>query len=403
MRWDTLAELTFGAAVGRTLERTRVATVGVDLEALERACEIALRRIREDFGELREIDEPSVRSLALGVLRRMRERGAVESPMFAGYLGSGGNPYAIRDVALQDFGPRSSLPVFPAPAGDRHGVEALAGTRRSWYQLWVEKVLTPVNVLAATRNAADVLHVVMGALSAAGLITELPARRTNSVGAGPRAALRHCANRRHAVRAIVAEARCPGPARPRCGRASPASIRRLRIAMSGGNPDVRPGRETSTGKRTFAASYPPSTPRWCPGRSAIVSRSGSRRRTSSPGSRTCSPPRRPSSSGVDIGDLSTVVMCSVPPAPVNYVQRTGRAGRRDGNALALTVATGQPHDLYYYAEPMEMLGSRVEPPGIFLNAPAVLERQLTAFCLDCWVAAGVDESARRSTACARSR
>ena len=97
--------------------------------------------------------------------------------------------------------------------------------------------------------------------------------------------------------------------------------------------------------------------------------------------------------GVDIGDLSTVVMCSVPPAPVNYVQRTGRAGRRDGNALALTVATGQPHDLYYYAEPMEMLGSRVEPPGIFLNAPAVLERQLTAFCLDCWVASGVDASA----------
>ena len=42
---------------------------------------------------------------------------------------------------------------------------------------------------------------------------------------------------------------------------------------------------------------------------------------------------------------------------------------------------------------MEMLGSGVDPPGIYLNAPAVLERQLTAFCLDCWVAAGVDENA----------
>ena len=178
VRWDTFAELTFGAAVGRTLERTHVAAVGVDLEALECACEIALRRIREDFGELRVIDEPCVRALVLGVLRRMRERGAVESRMFDGYLASGGNPYAIRDVALQDFGPRSSLPVFPAPAGDKHGVEALAGTRRSWYQLWAEKVLTPVNVLAATRNAADVLRVVMSALGAVGLITELPSRRT---------------------------------------------------------------------------------------------------------------------------------------------------------------------------------------------------------------------------------
>ena len=86
-------------------------------------------------------------------------------------------------------------------------------------------------------------------------------------------------------------------------------------------------------------------------------------------------------------------MCSVPPAPKNYLQRTGRAGRRDGNALTVTVATGQPHDLYFYAEPLDMLASRVDPPGVFLNASAVLERQLTAFCLDNWVAAGVPEGA----------
>ena len=63
--------------------------------------------------------------------------------------------------------------------------------------------------------------------------------------------------------------------------------------------------------------------------------------------------------GIDIGDLSNVVMCSVPPAPKNYLQRTGRAGRQDGNALTVTVATGQPHDLFFYAEPLDMLASRV--------------------------------------------
>ena len=60
---------------------------------------------------------------------------------------------------------------------DRHGVEALAGSRRSWYQTWVAKVLEPVHHLAATRDAADVLHVVMHALRAAGLVSEIPARR----------------------------------------------------------------------------------------------------------------------------------------------------------------------------------------------------------------------------------
>ena len=97
--------------------------------------------------------------------------------------------------------------------------------------------------------------------------------------------------------------------------------------------------------------------------------------------------------GIDIGDLSTVVLCSVPPAQQNYVQRIGRAGRRDGNAFTLTVATARPHDLYFYEEPIDMLGGRVEPPGVFLNASAVLERQLTAFCFDGWAPTGVGEDA----------
>ena len=97
--------------------------------------------------------------------------------------------------------------------------------------------------------------------------------------------------------------------------------------------------------------------------------------------------------GIDIGDLSTVVLCSVPPAQANYLQRIGRAGRRDGNAFTATVATGQPHDLYFYAEPLAMLAGRIEPPGVFLNAPAVLERQLTAFCLDGWAGTGLPEDA----------
>jgi DEAD/DEAH box helicase domain-containing protein len=89
--------------------------------------------------------------------------------------------------------------------------------------------------------------------------------------------------------------------------------------------------------------------------------------------------------GIDIGDLSSVLLCSVPPAQANYLQRVGRAGRKTGNALATTVAGGKPHDLYFWVSPREMLAGNVDTPGVFLNASAVLERQLTAFTLDCWV------------------
>src|SRR5699024_8200589 len=47
--------------------------------------------------------------------------------------------------------------------------------------------------------------------------------------------------------------------------------------------------------------------------------------------------------GIDIGDLSTVILCSMPPAQAQFLQRTGRAGRKDGNALTLAVAAARPH------------------------------------------------------------
>lgn len=393
LRWDSLAEVTFAAAIGRTLERTQTVAVGFDEVALDQACEQTLVRLREEFGELREMRNDHARQLVLGILRRMKDRGAIRSVLFEGYLRNGGNPYAIRDIALQEFGPRSALPVFPSSAGDYGGVEALVGRqRRSWYQTWTEKVLTPVHVLAATRDAGDVVRLVMEVLIATGLAQTLPARRapvwaldpehlyvttdTAVVGAqGSQRSLVVPAKEAHFWQGVPCldlgahdHYAVPEPGEPTwAGRLYLNSeIRRI---VSAEHTALVPREERDRLQERFAADDPKP---WEPN---LLSATPTLEL------------------GVDIGELSTVVMCSVPPAPVNYVQRTGRAGRRDGNALTLTVATGQPHDLYYYADPMEMLGSRIDPPGIFLNAPAVLERQLTAFCMDCWVASGVDANA----------
>ena len=391
VRWDALAELTFGSAIGRTLERTRTAAVGIDPESFQQACETTLSRIREEFGELRDIDEACVNSLLLGIVRRMKDRGAVTSPMFKRYLNAGGNPYAMRDRALQDFGERSALPVFPAPAPDYRGIEALEAPN-SWYRKWVEKVLSPVNILAATQSAGDVLQLVMRALVEAGLATILPARRTK-VWALNADRLR--------VTTSVAVMRCGNSPRSLVVAAEDAAywdgVPCLDITVGDTYVHQEPGKQTWAGRffseaetrRIVSAEH-----------TALVTREERdhlQERFASADAKPWEPNLLSATPtlelGVDIGNLSTVVMCSVPPAPVNYVQRTGRAGRRDGNALTLTVATGQPHDLYYYAEPSEMLAARIDPPGIHLNAPAVLERQLTAFCLDCWVAGGVDAGA----------
>ena len=97
--------------------------------------------------------------------------------------------------------------------------------------------------------------------------------------------------------------------------------------------------------------------------------------------------------GIDIGDLSTVILCSMPPAQSQFLQRAGRAGRKDGNALTLAVANARPHDLYFYSDPLEMIAGEVTPPKIFLRASAVLERQFVAFCMDSWVKKGIPDGA----------
>jgi DEAD/DEAH box helicase domain-containing protein len=90
--------------------------------------------------------------------------------------------------------------------------------------------------------------------------------------------------------------------------------------------------------------------------------------------------------GIDIGDLSSLLLCSVPPEQANYIQRIGRTGRRDGNSLNMTIVNGRPHDLQFWAEPEAMISGAVQPPGVYLEAIAVLKRQIAAASLDRWVA-----------------
>ena len=97
--------------------------------------------------------------------------------------------------------------------------------------------------------------------------------------------------------------------------------------------------------------------------------------------------------GINIGDLSSVLLASVPPEPANYLQRIGRAGRRDGNAVIGAIANGTAHDLYFFADPRTMLQGQVSPPGCYLNAAAILKRQLVAYSLDRWVQSGISDEA----------
>ncbi|MFE9827024.1 helicase-related protein [Streptomyces sp. NPDC005791] len=86
--------------------------------------------------------------------------------------------------------------------------------------------------------------------------------------------------------------------------------------------------------------------------------------------------------GIDIGDLSAVLLGSLPGGPANYVQRAGRAGRRTGNALVVAFGGRRARDLYYLDDPREMIAGDIVPPGCYLSAVEILRRQYTAHLLD---------------------
>ena len=91
--------------------------------------------------------------------------------------------------------------------------------------------------------------------------------------------------------------------------------------------------------------------------------------------------------GIDIGDLNIVANTGIPPTPGNFLQRVGRAGRKEGAALILNYSKSGKHDMFYFAEPLTMMQGKVSTPGCFLEAKDILRRHFYAYCIDSWTSA----------------
>ncbi len=96
--------------------------------------------------------------------------------------------------------------------------------------------------------------------------------------------------------------------------------------------------------------------------------------------------------GIDIGNLNTAFNNSIPPLPSNFLQRVGRAGRSSGSALLINFSQTKAHDLFYYADPKEMMSGEINTPGCFLEAKEILKRHFFAFCIDSWTSENPKEN-----------
>ena len=296
LEWEALAEVGFASSIAHSLERARVAAAGPDIAALVSACNTAALRIREEISELAEVETQHVQWVALGVLRRMKDRGAIFSDRVegvAGFLASGGNRWALtRNLALPEFGPTTPCPVFPSDSdrpASANGIESLVTQGgASWYQRWVERVLRDQFPMLAAYHSSTVLRILLEALKSHGLAKFHLANGIPVWAIAPECFL---VTRNPAVLYGSSPTRALVVPRDEARLWLGAPCLELGILEAYERAEIEPllGLAGCTGKRRFSALLPRSIRPCSSGSTASASNGGFQPRTVALGTRTCFP------------------------------------------------------------------------------------------------------------------
>ena len=404
LEWDIHGELGYLSPIGRTLERSGVVAVYTDPRLVDAAVQELTPRLAEEFGGLKNVNPSVVGRYVRGLLVRMRRRGGIRFGQLERYLEHGGHHWMIgRDDEERRYlpwaGRGTRLPAFltdgPVSGGHFDRLASAAHHAPNWYQQWTRRALSfGGNVVGFE---ADVLKTTLDVLTGQKIL-EREEVKGSTVWAIPETTLLVTVSVRHLVcdhqgcnyQATVAETEATRWNEAPCPRSGCAGV--LRPATEAGDAGYyatlyRRGELSRVIPAEHSALVASEERERI---EALFSAEGDERKPWHPNLVSSTPTLE---MGIDIGDLSVTVQTRVPPRPANYLQRIGRSGRKSGTALNLTVAAGRPHDLYFFKEPHAMIAAEIDPPGLFLNAPYVLKRQLLAFALDQWVGEGVAEDA----------
>jgi DEAD/DEAH box helicase domain-containing protein len=392
--WEVFTEYGLDCRKGRTLEKSGCSTVHVVSDGSQSDYEeLSIRLQNLDPALYGKVNPAEMRQLIHGIIRRWLHNGAIEHPALNSYINSLGVPFLINKNSywMKGFGQHTRTPAFAwrqIPGKDKEErldpIQTKPDKPTSWYAHLLLKYFGQTCPMFLS-YFDEAMILILSFMEKSGIAIRKDIEGTNVWMLNPdkievNGEVRHfrCHLCGHQVSVPAAEASvfnglfclkasCNGVYTPfdLIGRYYGDLYKNgdLKRLMPSEHTALLNRDEREIIEKQFKAK-PEDRTAWAPN---LLS---------------CTPTLE---LGIDIGDLSSVLLCSVPPEQASFLQRAGRAGRTDGNAVVSAIAEGQPHDLYFWTDPLEMLHGNIEPPGVFLDATAVLERQLMAFCLDRWV------------------
>lgn len=396
LRYEIMLEYGLTSRIGRTLEKSGCSAIGFDRKTVAQVAATVKERVVNELGALHKTEDIAFERMVIGFLNIMRSNGAFNDFIFCAYTNNDGKSYLLtndKEKWLPGQSGRNTPRFIYESTGNGKRLFAFDLVSHSKYTDWIQSCIDEFFIGEEVFDTIGKL--ILGALINREIVVPMPSSPGYTVWALDKQkaiisthvkqfVCEECSSMISVTEensAIWEGAPCP---RSKCGghvhRSEDAALGYYGKLYSSGDM-VRVVAKEHTGllERDDREEL-----------ERIFKRSSNEKMPWDTNVLSCTPTLE---MGVDIGDLSTVVLCSIPPAQAQYLQRAGRAGRKDGNALTMAVANARPHDLYFYAEPMEMLSGVVEPPKIFLRASAVLERQFVAYCMDCWIKGGVPERA----------
>lgn len=396
-------EYGFSSRVGRSLEKSSASTIAPSIEVFESVTDNIYERVINEVGQIRNLPKGEMKKIIYGIILKLKNSGAIYKDALREYIYNEGNSYMISKKRY-NWMPGMSIvrkPKFVNTINSsKQSNDYDVMNNKSWYYKWLEKSIrrafkefkleTPILRLD---TPYDIYNIIFKELESNEISFKLETKKKNKMIGLNDTAIN--------ITNDTEQLKCS-----HCGHTISTSKKysKYSIGMScmrneciGSYEFFKDdldfyGKLYTNGDicRIYAKEHTGLLER--DDREYVENEFKKAKENQKPWDTnilSCTPTLE---MGIDIGDLSTVVLCSVPPGQAQYQQRIGRAGRRDGNALNIIVANSKPHDLYFYEDPSEMISTVVDPPAIFLDASAVLERQFIGYCFDCWIKSGATSS-----------